>query len=59
MHKHNSKHNSHVTHSPYEQVAELAYSFFVIEGRQNGHDLEHWLRAEDVLSKARSSGNKA
>jgi hypothetical protein len=37
----------------------LAHSFFETEGRRDGHDIEHWLRAEDQLSNGRLSQNKA
>ena len=39
-----------------EETAALAYSFFEASGRLNGHDLEHWLRAKEELSKSGSSG---
>jgi hypothetical protein len=59
MHKHNSRHNSHPAEPKNEEIARLAYSFFESEGRLNGHDLEHWLRAREQLFKARSSENKS
>lgn len=31
------------------QVAQLAYHYYVISGYQQGHALEHWLRAENEL----------
>lgn len=32
-----------------DQVAALAYRFYVEGGCQHGHALEHWLRAESQL----------
>lgn len=32
-----------------EQVAALAYQYFVQGGYEHGHALEHWLRAEAEL----------
>ena len=59
MHKHNTRHNSHPAEPTHEEIARLAYSFFEAEGRLDGHDLEHWVRAREQLSKARSPGNKS
>ena len=59
MHKHNTRHNSHPAEPTNEEIARLAYSFFEAEGRLDGHDLEHWVRAREQLSKARSPGNKS
>jgi|SRR6185437_16109337 len=55
MHKHNSRHNSHPAEPTNAEIAKLAYSFFEAAGRLEGHDLEHWLRAKEQLSKERSS----
>ena len=59
MHKHNTRHNSHPAEPTHEDIARLAYSFFEAEGRLDGHDLEHWVRAREQLSKDRSPGNKS
>ena len=59
MHKHKSRHNLHATEPQNEDIAVLAHSFFETEGRRDGHDIEHWLRAEDQLSNGRLSENKA
>ena len=32
------------------EVARLAYHLYEIRGRQDGHDVEDWLRAEDMLA---------
>ncbi len=32
-----------------EQVAALAYKYYVDSGYEQGHALEHWLRAESEL----------
>jgi len=31
------------------QIQARAYQLYVEEGRQDGHDMEHWLRAEKML----------
>ncbi|MGB5106005.1 MAG: DUF2934 domain-containing protein [Candidatus Zixiibacteriota bacterium] len=49
MNKYNPKHNLHTAERQNEDIAELAHSFFETEGRRNGHDVEHWLRAEYQL----------
>lgn len=38
---------------PDAEIAALAYSYFEADGRTNGHDLEHWLRAERQLASTR------
>jgi hypothetical protein len=35
-----------------EQIAQRAYEIYEREGRQEGHDLENWLKAEAELSGA-------
>jgi hypothetical protein len=35
--------------SQQEEIAKLAYQFFVERGCQHGHDREDWLRAEAVI----------
>jgi hypothetical protein len=57
MNKQNLKQNAHHAEPANEEIAALAYSFFEIEGRLGGHDLEHWLRAKDQLVKSRSPEN--
>lgn len=42
-----------------EEIAVVAYSFFEAAGHVDGHDLEHWLRAQEQLSKNLSSGDKS
>ena len=32
-----------------DAVAKLAYEYWEAEGRPNGRDLDHWLRAEGAL----------
>lgn len=32
-----------------EEIARLAYFFFEESGRQDGHDVEHWLQAQAHL----------
>ena len=32
-----------------EEIALAAYCIWEEEGRPQGHDVEHWLRAEDLL----------
>jgi hypothetical protein len=33
----------------YEQIAQRAYEIYEREGRQDGHELENWLKAEAEL----------
>lgn len=42
-----------------EDIALLAHSIFETEGRRDGYDIEHWLRAKDQLSLGRQFENKA
>jgi hypothetical protein len=41
-----------------EEIAAQAYQLYVESGRQEGRDLENWLRAEQILREP-SSGNGA
>jgi hypothetical protein len=59
MNTQNLKPDSRLTEPANEEVAELAYSFFVAGGRVDGLALEHWLRAKEQLSKVCSSENKS
>jgi hypothetical protein len=59
MHKHNSRHNSHPAEPENEEIARLAYSFFEAEGRLDGHDFEHWVRAREQLSQSSSLRKRA
>jgi Protein of unknown function (DUF2934) len=34
---------------PRDEIARLAYQFYLMRGRQNGRDLEDWLSAEREL----------
>jgi hypothetical protein len=33
----------------HDEIARLAFSLYESRGRQNGHDIEDWLRAEQEL----------
>jgi len=55
MQNHNTLQNARPAESKNEEIARLAYSYYEGAGRQNGHDLEHWLRAEKQLIQRRSS----
>ena len=33
----------------HEKIAQLAFSLYESRGRQDGHDIEDWLRAEQEL----------
>jgi hypothetical protein len=33
----------------YDEIAQLAFSFYESRGRQDGHDIEDWLCAEQEL----------
>ena len=33
------------------QIAQLAFQLYEVRGREDGHDIEDWLRAEAVLRR--------
>jgi hypothetical protein len=35
-----------------EAVAQFAYHLYELRGRQDGHDIDDWLRAEDQLARS-------
>lgn len=37
-----------------EDIRRLAYQFYELRGREDGHDLDDWLRAEEELKRERS-----
>lgn len=37
------------------EIAVRAYELFLQDGSANGHDLEHWLRAEEELKSRKKS----
>jgi hypothetical protein len=37
---------------PSDQVAAIAYHLYLESGRENGHDQEHWYRAEQLLKES-------
>ena len=39
------------TRPTHEEIAEAAYSLYESRGRQDGHDIEDWLRAEQELAR--------
>lgn len=38
-----------------DEIARLAYRFYEIHGRRDGHDLDDWLAAERLIARRRSS----
>ena len=36
---------------PHEDIAKRAFELYEARGRQNGHDLEDWLQAEEELEE--------
>lgn len=42
-----------------DEIAATAYQLYVDSGYQNGHDQEHWLQAETILSQKARSASKA
>jgi hypothetical protein len=38
------------TSPTHDEIARLAFSFYESRGRQNGHHVEDWLRAEQELA---------
>ena len=43
------KNTGHRTSPTHDEIAQLAFSFYESRGRQEGHQLEDWLRAEEEL----------
>lgn len=41
-----------------EEIAARAYEIYEREGRADGRDMEHWLRAESELRSERSNGRE-
>ena len=35
----------------YDEIARLAFRFYESRGREDGHDIEDWLRAEQELAR--------
>lgn len=42
----------------HEQIADAAYHLYVERGRENGHDLDDWLHAEELLIAAYARDSK-
>jgi DUF2934 family protein len=38
-----------------DQIRERAYELYELRGREDGHDLEDWLRAEEELATGKAS----
>ncbi len=47
--------NTSKTKNASDEVAKLAYQFFVERGYKHGHDQEDWLRAERIIKARRSN----
>jgi hypothetical protein len=43
------KYTGRQTAPTHEEIAERAYCLYELRGRQDGHDIEDWLRAEQRL----------
>lgn len=41
-----------------EAIARLAYELYLLRGSAHGHDVEDWLRAEQLLLQRRKSGQR-
>ena len=35
----------------YDEIAQLAYRLYESRGRQDGNDIEDWMRAEEILAR--------
>jgi len=35
----------------HDEIAQLAFNLYESRGRQDGHDVENWLRAEEELGR--------
>jgi Protein of unknown function (DUF2934) len=44
-------HPSAVSKELQQQIAQLAFQLYEVRGREDGHDIEDWLRAEAVLRR--------
>ena len=44
------EYSSRRTSSRHEEIARIAYCLYESRGRQDGHDMEDWLRAEQELA---------
>jgi hypothetical protein len=38
-------------------VAQLAYEFYELRGREDGHDVEDWLKAEVIVLQRAANGH--
>ena len=43
------KYTGRRTSPPHDEIAQLAFSLYESRGRQDGHHIEDWLRAEQEL----------
>jgi hypothetical protein len=59
MSKRNLRFESGAAGPSNQEIAVVAYSLFEAAGKLDGHDLEHWLRAKDILSHGCSAGNES
>ena len=42
-----------------QEVARVAYELYEQRGREDGRDLEDWLRAETIVRQRQASGSRA
>jgi hypothetical protein len=42
-----------------DEVAKRAYSLYLAQGCPQGHDVQHWLEAEDQVTKARQDARRS
>jgi hypothetical protein len=53
-----SKNSNRATRPAHDQIAALAYQLFEENDRQDGHDVEHWLKAERLLTQNREASER-
>ena len=47
----NSRKPANLPHHVEEKIRQRAYEIYEARGREEGHDLEHWLIAEEEITK--------
>ena len=53
-----TKKSSSAQQVPLSDVAQVAYELYLERGREDGHDLEDWLRAEEIVRERQRSSSR-
>ena len=51
MAQENPRRTANLPHHLEEKIRQRAYEIYEARGREEGHDLEHWLIAEEEITK--------